>query len=70
MSVQWFHVSIEGGFDLSVEDVWPDGGAPANPTAQDVAAVMVSCGSKMRVLADWELRPDVFVDSVKVDWRL
>ncbi len=51
------HVSIDvlGFNELTVEQVWPDGDAPDNPTADDVAAVIKQCGGLRRVLDDWNL---------------
>lgn len=48
-----------GHVELSVSDVWPDGDAPENPTAADVAAVMDRYGA-WRVINDWCLLPDGF----------
>ena len=40
---------------LSVGQIWPDGGAPRNPTAEDVAEVMSTYGHVYKVIADWNL---------------
>ena len=63
-----FYVTISADFELSVEDVWPDGDAPENPTADDVAQVMRDGGSCRTVLRDWNLDDDyvVAVDGVEV----
>lgn len=38
---------------LTIEEVWPDGDAPANPTAAQVAELLKRAG-----LAEWNLVPD------------
>ena len=35
-----FVVEVSGSCELTVEDVWPDGAGPENPTAADVAAAL------------------------------
>lgn len=55
MSERVFTISVEADYDLSVSEIWPDGDAPDDPTAEDVAAVMESCGTKRRVLHDWNI---------------
>ena len=59
-------VHIEGDFDWSEREFWPDGDAPANPTAAQAAAVMEGCGYKPRVLDDWMLTQGLRV-SITVD---
>ena len=56
-----FTVVIDGNFELDIEQVWPDGDAPENPTVEDVAAVMRKCGGRFSVLNDWNLEPRVLV---------
>lgn len=57
-----FLVSMEADCYLAVEDIWPDGDAPENPTPADVKAVMEKCGRKVRVLDEWELLHDLKVE--------
>jgi len=48
---------------LTVEEIWPDGNAPENPTAEDVVAQMRATGSVSNVMSEWGLMPvefDVF----------
>lgn len=45
----------EKTFDLKLEQIWPDGGAPENPTEDDVLAVIEDCGGFMRILDEWGL---------------
>lgn len=43
---------------LSVDEVWPNGDAPENPTAQDVVnAMRESGGYPGAVMTDWGLSP-------------
>lgn len=55
MAAREFFVDIEASVVLGLDDIWPDGDAPENPTAEDVAALMRKCGSKHRVLDEWDL---------------
>lgn len=68
------HVSIEGDFDWTDREFWPDGDAPEQPTAAQAAAVMEASGLKGRVLDDWMLtaglRVTVTVGNETVEvWR-
>lgn len=53
-----FHVRFDADWTLDVEDIWPDGDAPANPTAEDVRRVIMECGGILRVMRDWDLVTD------------
>jgi hypothetical protein len=44
-----------GSVDLTENDIWPDGDAPDDWTAEDVEAVIVECGGAVGVLRGWEL---------------
>lgn len=50
-----FEFSLECSVSLTVEQVWPDGDAPASPTAEDVAAVVRAAGGVREVLREWGL---------------
>lgn len=54
-----FHFSIETQVSLDVEDIWPDGDAPADPTVSDVIEVIRACGGTKHVLDDWSLIDDL-----------
>lgn len=58
-----FCIRLEGEVELSVEDVWPDGDAPENPTADDVLEVLNAGGGVYRVMLDWSM-DDAFEWSV------
>jgi hypothetical protein len=50
-----FDIEWGGEASLSVQEIWPDGDAPENPTRDDVIAVMQKSGSLRRLLCDWNL---------------
>lgn len=57
---QRFFIDIDSPtIELGIENIWPDGDAPENPTAEDVAAVMEKCGGRRRVMDDWGLDIDL-----------
>lgn len=58
-----FHISLTGGVDLAIADIWPDGDAPENPTAEDVVDLLRGEGDLHKVLIDWSL-DDAF------DWEV
>jgi hypothetical protein len=63
-----FHIEID--CDLTLEDIWPDGDAPENPTVEDVKRVFYG-GEKpsqwvaKRACEDWDLLHDLDVDITK-----
>ena len=58
-----FTIRFDGDAYLTVDEIWPDGDAPENPTEHDVAEVLkrYSLGD---LIDDWAIGPDVFVGSV------
>jgi hypothetical protein len=50
-----FHFTYSCEVSLGVDEIWPDGDAPENPTLADVAKVVDLCGGAMRVLRDWDI---------------
>lgn len=40
---------------LNKDEIWPDGDAPANPTAEDVKDVILKCGGFPKIIEDWNL---------------
>lgn len=67
MSDRVFTITVEGDYELTVNEIWPDGDAPENPTAEDVKEQLESQGPKYRVLDDWGISDyDVSVEGVKV----
>ena len=71
-----FTVTLHAEYMLTVDEVWPDGDAPENPTAKDVIEQMTSYShastarSRRRsTLAEWCLDDvDVDVDGIEVVW--
>ena len=57
-----FHLSIEGRFALGVDEIWPDGDAPADPTPLDVARAMERSGTMRSVLREWGFLDDITID--------
>jgi len=59
-----FTVHVEGpSFELNTDEIWPDGDAPENPTAEDVAKAMRDyCkGDMFLLISDWNLNQDIEV---------
>lgn len=50
-----FQLSYTINVVLSVDDIWPDGDAPENPTVADVEKVIDACGGWQRIVSDWNL---------------
>jgi len=44
-----------GSCTLTIADIWPDGDAPKNPTAQDVVDLIDDSGGASHVVRDWAL---------------
>jgi hypothetical protein len=61
-----FRISIDIESVLSVEQLWPDGDAPENPTADDVKALIDKCGG-IDIIEDWNLADDFDIDVTAVD---
>lgn len=59
-----FKVQFDGSVEMTVDEVWPDGDAPENPTAKDVAIKMRRTGTVASLLSEWNLDSylDVYVD--------
>jgi hypothetical protein len=62
-----FYVNLTGDYSLTIEDIWPDGDAPENPTAEDVIKAMkeTSGSSVSRLMGDWGFEVEVTVDGKK-----
>lgn len=50
-----FDFSISCDVSLTVDEIWPDGDAPEDPTVDDVLEVIDKCGGGLRVIRDWDL---------------
>lgn len=53
-----FSLTYEVDAVLTVEELWPDGDAPANPTEADVLALVEKCGGWRTILREWDLDND------------
>jgi hypothetical protein len=56
------HVSVEADIFFQVADIWPDGDAPREITAETVKAAMEASGRKFRVLDEWNMLDDLHVE--------
>jgi hypothetical protein len=50
-----FNLSLNIDVTLSVDELWPDGDAPENPTVADVENLIADSGGWSRILDDWNL---------------
>jgi hypothetical protein len=51
-----FNVSINGNCQITEKEVWPDGGGPENPTAEDVAKEMKEQSSSLHsLISEWNM---------------
>lgn len=66
MADKRFTITITSTNTLSVSALWPDGDAPADPTAEDVLALIEECGGASSVLRDWDLDTKLRVDVTMV----
>lgn len=56
-----FRVSVSAEADLAIAEIWPDGDAPENPTADDVREkIELTCGWG-DLVRDWNLPQDADV---------
>lgn len=62
-----FSVTLESDNQLSVDDVWPDGDAPDNPTTEDVIKAIKEVGSAGRLILEWGMSIDVYVDGKRLE---
>lgn len=60
MSAPIITIHFDGDFDLTVEDVFPDG-APDPLTVEDVVEAVQTAGTIGGLIADWGLAPSVSV---------
>jgi len=62
-----FLLSIEMNVELSVEELWPDGDGPENPTEEDVVDLINAEGGVPEILNDWNLSDlvKIYVSKVK-----
>lgn len=61
MTEVMFSVGVENDFGMTVDEIWPDGDAPENPTTEDVLERMATYGSLFRLIREWSLDADLDV---------
>lgn len=49
-----FQFDLDLSTTLTVDDIWPDGDAPENPTVAEVIAVVRNDGPLRNFVRDWE----------------
>ena len=59
MAKPMFTFETASSTTLDLDAIWPDGDAPENPTAEDVAKVIAACGGLRAVLRDWDLDDEI-----------
>jgi hypothetical protein len=64
--VKQFDIDILVTYRISADEVWPDGDAPPNPTAQDVIEVINNNGGPVQIITDWNLDADLNVNEVAI----
>jgi hypothetical protein len=62
-----FELTVEGSVVLELDEIWPDGDAPENPTAADAQRVIDADGGLSRVLLDWSLEDDFELKARAID---
>lgn len=63
------HFNIEVASEdrpFSVDEIWPDGDAPENPTVEDVIEVIRQSRGPSRFISDWSIDLYVEVDGKNV----
>jgi hypothetical protein len=53
--VKGFYIDVQSTTFLTIEELWPDGDAPEDPTERDVRALVDREGGARRVIEDWDL---------------
>jgi hypothetical protein len=67
MASEQFHFEYDGDHTLTVEELWPDGDAPENPTTeQALARVRESCSGPRDLIGDWNLGVTVYFNGEAV----
>lgn len=50
-----FRIDIEGSYTLTIEQLWPDGDWPEDPTEEDVLELIEREGGANCIIAEWDL---------------
>lgn len=67
VSERCFYFEVGDEASLTVDEIWPDGDAPENPTVEDVIAE-VKKTSRFRFASEWNFETHVSVNGKPVDW--
>jgi len=54
-----FEIEVRCISTLEIDELWPDGDAPENPTTRDVEILIEQYGGILTVLRDWGLWEDL-----------
>lgn len=60
-----FSIDVNGSWELSIRDLWPDGDEPENPTAEDAQRVIadyIKGRSFASFMRDWGMSDDLTLD--------
>lgn len=52
-----FRITYAIDVTLTEAEIWPDGDAPAKPTAEDVARLIRKAGGFPKIIEEWNLDP-------------
>ena len=67
MIKQTFCISILIEECMTVDEIWPDGNAPQNPTEEDVRKAFMSCGRNVfQTAEDWGMTQGAELDVRKL----
>ncbi len=64
-----FTIEIDGAVTLELDEIWPDGDVPENPTLSDVIPRLEKEGTAANLIREWNLPVEVSVDGQKVNLR-
>ena len=57
-----FRIVYESETLLSTDELWPDGNGPDDPTHEDVRKLILDEGGISKIMDDWNLSKDFFLD--------
>lgn len=70
MKTRTFTFDITISHTFTIDELWPDGDAPENPTTRNVYDLVEQCGGLARVINDWDLVDDADLHVTDdVEWR-
>lgn len=66
MSERTFYIEVSDSATLTVDEIWPDGDAPENPTVDDVIERIKASSLRHQFALDWGFFPNTSVDGKDV----